>query len=78
MSLMHMNIRSLNKCEENLINLTLNNFNQDLFALSKTKLNESNCYTNTSLPDFYFEHIDSPTKARGVCAYISTDVTYHV
>ena len=76
---MHMNIRSLNKYKDDLINLlTLNNFNPDLLALSETKLNESNCYTNTSLPGFNFEHIDSPTKAGGVGAYISTDVTYHV
>ena len=46
--------------------------------MSETKLNESNCYTNTSLPGFNFEHIDSLTKAGGVGAYISTDVTYHV
>ena len=46
--------------------------------MSETKLNESNCYPNTSLPGFNFEHIDSPTKAGGVGAYISTDVTYHV
>ena len=79
MNLMHMNIRSLNKHKNDLINLlTLNNFNPDLLALSETKLNESNCYTNTSLPGFNFEHIDSPTKAGGVGAYISTDVTYHV
>ena len=47
-------------------------------ALSETKLNESNCYTNTFLPGFNFEHTDSPTKAGGVGAYISKDVTYHV
>ena len=77
MSLMHMNIRSLNKCKDVLINLTLNNFNNpDLLALSDTKLNESNCYTNTSLPGFNFEHIDSFTKAGGVGAYINTDVTF--
>ena len=79
MSLMHMNIRSLNKYKDDLINLlTLNNFNPDLLALSETKLNKSNRYTNTSLPGFNFEHIDSSTKAGGVGAYISADVTYHV
>ena len=78
-SLMHMSKRSLNKFKDDLINLlTLNNFNPDLLALFETKLNESNCYTNTSLPGFNFEHIDSPTKAGGVGAHISTDVTYHV
>ena len=79
MSFMQINIKSLNKCKDNLINLLrLNNFNPDLLALCEIKLDESNCYTNTSLPGFNFEHIDSPTKAGGVGAYISTDVTYHI
>ena len=61
MSLMHMNIRSLNKYKfDVIILLTLNNFNPDLLVLSETELNESNCYTNNSLPGFNFEHIDSP------------------
>ena len=76
---MHMNIRSLNKCKDDLLNLlTSNNYNLDLLVLSETKLNESNCYTNTPSPGFNFEHIDSSTKAERVVTYISTDVTYHV
>ena len=71
-----MNTRSSNKCKNDLLNLlTLNNFNPDLLALSETKLNESNCYTNTSLPGFNFKHIDSPTKTGYVGSYINTDVT---
>ena len=50
-----MNIRSLNKHEGNLMDLRLNNLNSDLLALSETKLNESNCYANTSLSGFNFE-----------------------
>ena len=72
MSLMHINIRGLNKCKDNLINLlSLNNFNPDLLALSEIKFSESNPYVNTSLPGFNFEHVDSPTTAGrvGWCLY---------
>ena len=79
MNLLNMNIRSLNKCKDNLkYLLCLNNFNPDLLALSETKLNQSNCYANISLHGFNFEHINSSTKAGGVGAYISTDITYHI
>ena len=74
MSIIHINIRSLNKPEnfEALHEfLTLLPYSLDIVCVSETRL-KGNPLINISLPDYNFVHSDSVTNAGGVAVYVST------
>ena len=74
MSIIHINIRSLNKPENFEVLhefLTLLPYFPDIVCVLETRL-KGNPLINISLPDNNFVHSDSVTNAGGVAVYVST------
>ena len=79
-SLLHVNIRSLNK-EENFDALfeflTLLPFTPDIVCVSETRL-KGNPLINIAIPNYNFVHADSVTNAGGVGVYVSSKFSFQV
>jgi len=72
LSLLHVNIRSLNFNFDDLIELIHSiTLKPDVVCVSKTRIKE-NPICNISIPGYEFLHVDSPTNAGVVAMYVST------
>ena len=76
-SILHMNIRSLNKNYLKIENMLLElNEYSDVIALTETKIKESGTKVNRVLNGFTFVHNDTKTSAGGVDIYIKSNICF--
>ena len=74
---MHINIRSLNKNFDSLLEfLHLLSAVPDIICLSETKIKDENITVPLGLTNYEFIHTDSKTNAGGVAMYINSDIKF--
>jgi len=78
LSLLHVNIRSLNFNFNDLLELIHSiTLKPDVVCVSETRIKE-NPVCNISIPGYEFLHVDSPTNAGGVAMYVSTNYKFEI
>ncbi len=78
-SIIHINIISLSKNIDKLINLIAElPFDPDIIALTETKLNQNSSINLVQLDNYNFENINSLTSWGGVGLYIKKDYNYEI
>ena len=80
-SLLHTNIRSLKRNQENFEIHLLNelNYQFSVIGITETRITEAGTLNfDPSLPNYEFEFVPTPLAAGGVAIYINNDLTYTV